>query len=146
MTIPIYLSKQNIDKMGSAKNPELLSPEPLNKESFLTTKIKNYVLEKPKQAFIIMFLLVVLSVIATLIHLYYVHKVEVPKYREMKRHNIFDRAGSSFTAPIAAAQNALELKEVIEELQYYRMKEPLIKRDSIRIKYLLDKYQLKSRK
>lgn len=135
--------------MEKKPGTELLSPETqsdVKKEFFLTIKIKNYVREKPKQAFLIMFSLVVLSVILTLLHLYYVHQVEVPKYRELKKHNIFEQAGNSLAAPITATQNALNIKEVVEELQYYRKKETLTRRDSIRIKYLLDKYQIKPRK
>jgi len=132
--------------MEKITSPELSSPEAqsdIKKESFLSIKIKNYVREKPKQAVLIMFSLIVLSVILSLIHLFYIHEVEVPKYREMKKHNIFENAESSLTAPIAATQNALDIKAVVDELQYYRKKETLTKRDSIRIKYLLDKYQIK---
>lgn len=135
--------------MEKNNNPELLSLEStseVKKESFLTTKIKNYMREKPKQAFLIMFSLVVLSLIITLIHLFYVHQVGVPKYREMKKRNIFESAENSFTAPVAATQNAMELKKVVEELQYYKQKDILTKRDSIRIKYLLAKYQINPKK
>jgi len=132
--------------MDKTDNPGLLNPEPITRESFITRRIKNYVRENPKKAFLIMFSLIVLSLIVTLLHLFYVHKVEVPKYREMKKHNILESAGNSLTAPITATQNAMELKDVVEELQYYRQKETLSKRDSIRIKYLIDKYQIKPRK
>lgn len=133
------------ENSNTQKQAQETSAEDKN-EFWLVTTIKTYAKEKPKQTFIVMFSLVVLSVIISVGHLIYVRQVEVPKYREMKKTNIFQGAGSSLTAPIEATENVLELREVIKELEYYKAKPELTKQDSIRIKYLIDKYKVKSKK
>jgi len=116
------------------------------REIWIVTKIKTYAKEKPKETFIIMFSLVVLSVIISVSHLIYVRQIEVPKYREMKKTNIFQGAGNSLSAPITATENVLDLRDAMKELEYYKSKPVLTKQDSTRIKYLIDKYNVKPKR
>ena len=116
------------------------------RELWIVTKIKTYAKEKPKETFIIMFSLVVLSVIISVSHLIYVRQIEVPKYREMKKTNIFQGAENSLSAPITATENVLDLRDAMKELEYYKSKPVLTKQDSTRIKYLIDKYNVKPKR
>ena len=61
----------------------------------------------------------------------------------MKKENIFKDATNSFETPIREAGNIMDMREAMKELDYYRRKTVLSSSDSIRIKYLLDKYHLK---
>lgn len=117
-----------------------------NKEFFLFTKIKAYAKEKPKKTFIIMFSMVLFSVIISIGQWIYVQNVEVPKYEKMRKTNIFEKAGNSLSAPVQATENVMEIRQIMKELEYYKAKPHLTKQDSIRIKYLIDKYKLNVKK
>lgn len=117
-----------------------------NKEFWLVTRIKTHAKEKPKKTFLIMFSMVAISVIISIGQLIYVRTVEVPKYEKMKMQNIFKDAGNSLSEPVRATENVMEIQEVMKELHYYKIKKTLTKQDSIRIKYLIDKYKLTSKK
>jgi hypothetical protein len=116
------------------------------KEFWLFTMIKSYAKRKPKNTFIIMFSLVVLSFIISISQFIYVRNVEVPKYEQMRKKNIFKGVENDLTEPVKATKNVIELQNVIEELDYYKVKKNLTKQDSIRIKYLIDKYKINSKK
>lgn len=104
-------------------------------------KIKRFAKEKPKQAFRIMFGLIVLSFFITIGRLIYTQQVLVPQYKQMKSDGIFKEATTSLGAPIQATQKIMEIKDVLKELDYYKNKSVLTKADSLRIEYLIDKYQ-----
>lgn len=111
------------------------------KEFWLITKIKTYAKENPKRTFIIMFSLIVFSFLLSIGQLIYVRLVEVPKYEQMKTTKIFIDAGNSLTEPLKATENVLDIRATLKELEYYKNKKNLTKQDSIKIKYLIDKYK-----
>lgn len=104
-------------------------------------RIKKFAKEKPKQAFRIMFGLIILSFFITIGRLIYTQQVLVPQYNQMKSDGIFKKATTSLGAPIEATQKIMEIKDVLKELDYYKNKSVLTKSDSLRIEYLIDKYQ-----
>lgn len=106
-------------------------------------RIENFAEKQPRKAFYIMFGLITFSVIFSIGNLIYIQKVSVPKYEKMKKENIFKDATHSFETPFREAGNIMDMREAMKELDYYRRKTVLSSSDSIRIKYLLEKYHLK---
>lgn len=111
------------------------------KEFWLFAYIKNYAKEKPKQTFTIMFSLVVLSVVFSLANYFYVQNVTKPEYEKMKQRNFLIDATNSISQPLDRANDIMDMREAMKELEAFKHKEQLTRQDSIRIKYLIDKYQ-----
>lgn len=104
-------------------------------------KITAYVKEQPKKAYIIMVSATLFSLLFTIGNMIYTQKVVVPRYEELSKKNIFSGAANSIASPVNKAKEALEIKEVLSELEYFRNKENLTANDSLRIKYLIYKYK-----
>lgn len=112
-------------------------------KSPLWKRVENFAESQPRKAFYIMFGLILFSVLFSIGNLIYIQKVSVPKYEKMKKENIFKDATNSLATPIRETEKILDMREAMKELEYYRRKTVLNGSDSIRIKYLLDKYQIK---
>lgn len=106
-------------------------------------KLERFAEKQPRKSFYIMFGLIFFSVLFSIGNLIYIQKVSVPKYEKMKKENIFKDATTSLGTPIRETEKILDMREAMKELEYYRRKTALNGSDSIRIKYLLDKYQIK---
>lgn len=106
-------------------------------------KLEHFAEKQPRKSFYIMFGLILFSVLFSIGSLIYIQKVSVPKYEKMKNENIFKDAIISLGTPIRETEKILDMREAMKELDYYRRKTILSASDSIRIKYLLDKYQIK---
>lgn len=109
-------------------------------------EIKSFVKEKPKKAYFIMVGITFISLLFTIGHIVYTKTVVVPEYNAMKNSNIFKGATNSLLEPVVATQKALDIKEVLTELEYYRSKRVLTATDSLRVKYLIDKYRTNDKK
>lgn len=109
----------------------------------LWKRMENFAKKQPQKSFYIMFGLILCSILFSIGNLIYIQKVSVPKYEKMKKENIFKDATISLGTPIRETEKIIDMKEAIKELDYYRRKTVLTNSDSIRIKYLLDKYQIK---
>ncbi|MBT2621302.1 hypothetical protein [Chryseobacterium sp. ISL-6] len=117
----------------------------MNSEKILLWKRAEHFAEKyPQKAFYIMFGLIFFSVLFTIGNLVYVQKVSVPEYEKMKKQNILKDATTSFGATVRETEKIMDLRQALKELDYYRRKTVLSTSDSVRIKYLLDKYQIKN--
>lgn len=116
-----------------------------NEKITLWKRAEHFAEKQPKKTFYIMFGLIFFSVLFTIGNLIYVHKVSVPEYEKMKRQNILTDATNSFGKTVKEAENILDMREALKELEYYRRKKVLSASDSIRIRYLLDKYQIKNK-
>lgn len=112
-------------------------------KSPLWKRVENFAESQPRKAFYIMFGLILFSVLFSIGNLIYIQKVSVPKYEKMKKENIVKDATNSLATPIRETEKILDMREAMKELEYYRRKTVLNGSDSIRIKYLLDKYQIK---
>ncbi|WP_312081955.1 hypothetical protein [Epilithonimonas hominis] len=112
-------------------------------KSPLWKRVENFAESQPRKSFYIMFGLILFSVLFSIGNLIYIQKVSVPKYEKMKKENIFKDATNSLATPIRETEKIMDMREAMKELEYYRRKTALNGSDSIRIKYLLDKYQIK---
>lgn len=109
-------------------------------------EIKKFVAEKPKKAYFIMLGITFVSLVFTIGHIVYTKTVIVPEYNAMKNRNIFQGASNTILEPVIATQQALDIKEVMSELDYYKSKKVLTATDSLRVKYLIDKYRHNDKK
>lgn len=91
-----------------------------------------------------MFGLIFFSVLFSIGNLIYVQKVSVPQYEKMKKQNILTDATASFGVGVRETEKIMDIRQALKELDYYRRKTVLSTSDSVRIKYLLDKYQIKN--
>lgn len=112
----------------------------------LWKRVEYFAAHQPKKTFYIMFGLIFFSVVFSIGNLIYVQKVSLPEYELLKKDNIFNNASASLGAPIRETEKILDLRDALKELDYYRRKPALSSSDSIRIKYLLDKYKINKRK
>ena len=112
-------------------------------KSPLWKRVENFAESQPRKAFYIMFGLILFSVLFSIGNLIYIQKVSVPKYEKMKKENIFKDATNSLATPIRETEKIMDMREAMKELEYYSRKTVLNGSDSIRIKYLFDKYQIK---
>lgn len=119
----------------------------IKKEKYpIWEKLEHFAENQPRKSFYIMFGLILFSVLFSIGNLIYIQKVSVPKYEKMKNENIFKDAIISLGTPIRETEKILDMREAMKELEYYRTKTVLNGSDSIRIKYLLDKYQIQEMK
>lgn len=109
-------------------------------------EIKSFVKEKPKKAYFIMVGITFLSLLFTIGHIVYTKIVVIPEYNAMKNKNIFKGASNSILEPVVATQQVLNKKEILNELDYYQSKKVLTAADSLRVKYLIDKYRNNDKK
>lgn len=114
--------------------------------SSLWKRIEDFAVRQPKKTFYIMFGIIFCSLVFSIGNLIYIEKVAVPEYESLKKENIFKDASNSLGTPIRETEKILDIREVLKELDYYRSKKVLTASDSLRIKYLLDKYQIQNRR
>jgi len=111
----------------------------------LWNRVEFFAERQPKKAFYIMFGMIFLSVLISIGNLIYVQKVSVPEYEKLKKENVLKNATTSLGVPIRETENIMDMRDALKELEYYRGKASLSPSDSVRIKYLLDKYQINKR-
>lgn len=134
------MENQNMEQNSSPKgvNKYATDNKVDQKDNFVIAFIKQYAKENPKTTFKIMIGLVLLSLCLTATNYIYNNYYYVPSPR-MSTSEIISSATNSISQPINATKKALDIKDVMEELEYFRSKTVLTKEDSIRIKYLIDK-------
>lgn len=106
----------------------------------IKTKIKNYVLREPRKVYFIMIGICLFSIIYNLGSYFYTESVVKPEYEEMMKSSLIKGAKSNLSMPVKAIENVSDMKQDLKELDYYKNKDVLTKKDSLRIKYLIDKY------
>ncbi len=116
-----------------------------NETSPFLKKIERFAEKHPQKAFYIMFGLIFFSVLFSIGNLIYIEKVSVPNYEKIKNENIFKDATTSLGTPIRQTEKILDMREALKELEYYRRKTTLTSSDSMRIKFLLDKYHINNK-
>lgn len=135
---------ENSDSKNSAINKEVDSLKGSTsgkKEFFVFTYIKEYAQRKPRETFTIMLALVVLSVIFSISNYLYVERVSKPKYEELKKKNFLNGASNALTTSLWQTEQVLDIRGDMKELEFYKTKEHLTRQDSIRVRYLIDKYK-----
>lgn len=128
------------------KNDEKQVDPPKGLQLPFKNEIISFVKQKPKKAYFIMVGITFVSLLFTIGHIIYTKTVIVPEYNAMKNRNIFQGASNSLLEPVVATQQALDIKEALTELEYYRSKKVLTATDSLRVKYLIDKYSNNDKK
>lgn len=129
---------ENIDKEKSEKEIGL-------KEN-LAIKIKNFATKKPKQTYYIIVGLTIFSLLLTMINIVHTKNVVIPQYEKMNKAKIFETQEGYSPNPIQMTGEALEISELLKELEYYKSKPTLTQNDSLRVKYLIDKYKKNAKK
>lgn len=120
-------------------------PEETKKDFWVVAKIKAYAKANPKRTFFIMMGLLALSIVASIGQYVYIKKVVSPRVKERSTFDFVGDFEETYTQPVeqGMGMNYFELKEIMKELDYYKNKEVLTEEDSVRIKYLIDKYNPK---
>lgn len=124
------------------KSQKIISNERIS----LWKRAEHFAEKYPQRTFYIMFGLIFFSVLFSIGNLIYVQKVSVPQYEKMRKQNILTDATASFGATVRETEKIMDIRQALKELDYYRRKTVLSASDSVRIKYLLDKYQIKNKR
>ena len=112
----------------------------------IAIKFRDFVKKNPKQIFIGMIALTIISIFGNLIYYYYVVKPSEANYQTVNEQ-LFDNsarknAGNGSGSLLTEARNYVEMKKDLDRLKEFQNKKVLSKSDSLEIKKLVKKYNL----
>lgn len=132
--------KKEVKKVEEEKEEKSIVPENI------AIKFRDFVKKNPKQIFIGMIALTIISIFGNLIYYYYVVKPSEANYQTVNEQ-LFDNsarknAGNGSGSLLTEARNYVEMKKDLDRLKEFQNKKVLSKSDSLEIKKLVKKYNL----
>lgn len=127
---------------ANEKDSKAGESEKQKKDFWFVAKIKAFAKADPKRAFYIMMGLLIISIVGSIAQYIYIDQVVTPRFKERSEVNLVGDFEETYQQgdEEVKQESFFELQQVMRELEYYKQKEVLTKDDSIRIKYLIDKY------
>lgn len=132
--------KKEIKKVEGEKKEKSIVPE------HIAIKFRDFVKKNPKQIFIGMIALTIISIFGNLIYYYYVVKPSQASYQTVNEqlfdHSARKNTGNGTGSLLTEARNYVEMKNDLDRLKEFQNKKVLSKSDSLEIKKLVKKYNL----